>query len=180
MPGPSSSIRIRIESGRAEVRILIEDEGPGIPEDQQERVFEPFVRLEELRSDETGGIGLGLAIARSILRAHGGDIRLHNRPEGGLAVSLNLPPAPTGLLTPPTGTTPTWVGRRRGRSSSAESAPSPSRSRRCSIAAERSTSSSSAMRPLPSRSSALNRRASRGCAASRNHAAYSWGDKLPS
>ena len=48
---------------------MVEDDGPGIPEDQWERVFEPFVRLEESRSQETGGIGLGLAIARSIVRA---------------------------------------------------------------------------------------------------------------
>jgi signal transduction histidine kinase len=85
--------RLRMERDREEVRIVIEDDGPGIAEDQQERVFEPFVRLEGSRSSETGGIGLGLAIARSIVRAHGGDIRLGNRPEGGLAVTLALPPA---------------------------------------------------------------------------------------
>ena len=73
------------------MRVQVEDDGPGIPEPLQERVFEPFVRLEESRSAETGGIGLGLAIARSIVRAHGGDIRLANRPEGGLRVSLVLP-----------------------------------------------------------------------------------------
>jgi signal transduction histidine kinase len=54
-------------------------------------VFEPFVRLEGSRSEETGGIGLGLAIARSIVRAHGGDIRLANRAGGGLTVSVVLP-----------------------------------------------------------------------------------------
>ncbi len=70
---------------------MIEDEGPGVPEDDRERVFEPFVRLEGSRSQETGGIGLGLAIARSIVRAHGGDIRLANRPTGGLVVSVLLP-----------------------------------------------------------------------------------------
>ena len=56
-----------------------------------ERVFEPFVRLEESRSRETGGIGLGLAIARTIARGHGGDITLANRAEGGLRVTLRLP-----------------------------------------------------------------------------------------
>ncbi len=85
--------RVRLERERSEVRILVEDEGPGIPEDQQGRVFEPFIRLEESRSAETGGIGLGLAIARSIARAHGGDISLHNLPGRGLRVSLSLPPA---------------------------------------------------------------------------------------
>lgn len=88
--------RVRLECHRSELRIVIEDEGPGIPEDRQEQVFEPFVRLEESRSGETGGIGLGLAIARSIVRAHGGDIALQNLPGRGLRVSLSLPPAPPG------------------------------------------------------------------------------------
>ena len=83
--------RVRLEGDLGEGGVLVEDDGPGIPEPLQERVFEPFVRLEESRSAETGGIGLGLAIARSIVRAHGGDIRLANRPEGGLRVSLVLP-----------------------------------------------------------------------------------------
>ncbi len=86
--------RVRIEGDRHEVRILVEDDGPGIPEAEQERVFEPFVRLEGSRSSQTGGIGLGLAIARSIVRAHGGDIRLANRPGGGLAVTVALPAPP--------------------------------------------------------------------------------------
>ena len=72
-------------------RIRIEDDGPGIPEAELERVFAPFVRLEESRSRETGGIGLGLAIARSIVRAHGGELTLENRPEGGLRASVFLP-----------------------------------------------------------------------------------------
>ena len=84
---------VRMEGYREEVRIMIEDEGPGIPEGERERVFEPFVRLEGSRSPETGGIGLGLAIARSIVRAHGGDIGLRNRTEGGLAVTVTLPSA---------------------------------------------------------------------------------------
>ena len=83
--------RVRLDWQGQELRIVIEDDGPGIPEDQFERVFEPFVRLEDSRSRETGGIGLGLAIARSIVRGHGGDIRLANRPQGGLAVAVTLP-----------------------------------------------------------------------------------------
>ena len=76
--------------------IVVEDEGPGIPEAERERVFEPFVRLDESRSAETGGIGLGLAIARSIVRGHGGDIALEDRPEGGLRVKVRLPKAASG------------------------------------------------------------------------------------
>ena len=71
--------------------VAVEDDGPGIPEDQLERVFEPFVRLEVSRSRETGGVGLGLAIARSVVRAHGGELTLANRPGGGLTATARLP-----------------------------------------------------------------------------------------
>ena len=81
----------RIDRDEAQVQVVIEDEGPGIPEAELDRVFEPFVRLETSRSRDTGGSGLGLAIARSIIRGHGGDIRLENRPEGGLRATVALP-----------------------------------------------------------------------------------------
>ncbi len=83
--------RVRLEAGGPELLVEIDDDGHGIPEGDFERIFEPFVRLEESRSRETGGVGLGLAIARSVVRAHGGDIALANRPEGGLRVTLSLP-----------------------------------------------------------------------------------------
>ena len=73
------------------VRLEIEDDGPGIPEAEIERVFQPFQRLEESRNRETGGTGLGLTIARNILRAHGGDVVLRNRPGGGLTAVASLP-----------------------------------------------------------------------------------------
>ena len=73
------------------VSIAVADEGPGIPEAQIERVFEPFYRLESSRNRETGGTGLGLSIARSIARAHGGDVTLRNRAQGGLEAVLTLP-----------------------------------------------------------------------------------------
>ena len=60
--------------------IEVEDDGPGIPPGELERVFEPFHRGEPSRNRETGGVGLGLPIARNILRAHGGDVVLANRP----------------------------------------------------------------------------------------------------
>lgn len=71
--------------------IIVEDEGPGIPEADQERVFEPFVRLESSRSSETGGSGLGLALVKAIAHGHGGTIRLLNRSEGGLRATFCLP-----------------------------------------------------------------------------------------
>jgi signal transduction histidine kinase len=75
----------------AEACIIVEDDGPGLPESDLDRVFEPFVRGEASRSRETGGIGLGLAIARTIFRSHGGDIKLQNRDGRGLRVLLTLP-----------------------------------------------------------------------------------------
>ncbi len=83
--------RACVEADKDEVRIIIDDDGPGIPSADLERVFDPFVRLEGSRSRETGGAGLGLAIARSIVRAHGGDVKLTNRAEGGLRAIATLP-----------------------------------------------------------------------------------------
>ena len=77
-----------------EAVVTIADHGPGLPEDQLEAVFEPFVRGEASRSRATGGVGLGLAIARSIARAQGGEVTLANRPEGGLLATLRLPLRP--------------------------------------------------------------------------------------
>jgi signal transduction histidine kinase len=71
--------------------ITIDDAGPGLPEEEFERVFEPFHRLEPSRNPETGGVGLGLALARAVVRAHDGAIRLSNRREGGLRVRVALP-----------------------------------------------------------------------------------------
>jgi len=82
---------VRIERDDGEIRVVVEDEGPGIPEEEIERVFEPFVRLEASRSRDTGGSGLGLAIARGVVRGHGGDIVLANRAEGGLRATVALP-----------------------------------------------------------------------------------------
>ena len=73
------------------VRVEIEDDGPGLQPDEIERVFEPFHRVEASRSRETGGTGLGLPIARDILRAHGGDVTLANRPGGGARATVTLP-----------------------------------------------------------------------------------------
>ena len=73
------------------IEILVEDDGPGIPDDRLGDVFQPFLRLEGSRSRETGGHGLGLSIARSIVLQHGGTISLSNRAEGGLCARIVLP-----------------------------------------------------------------------------------------
>jgi signal transduction histidine kinase len=83
--------RVALEATDEWITIRVDDDGPGIPDGKAERVFEPFYRLETSRSRETGGVGLGLSVARTIIRAHGGDIELANRPEGGLRVSVSLP-----------------------------------------------------------------------------------------
>jgi len=71
--------------------IFIADNGPGLPDDQLEAVFEPFVRFEPSRSRDTGGVGLGLAIARTVIQAHGGTVTLRNLPDGGLEAVVRLP-----------------------------------------------------------------------------------------
>jgi len=83
--------KVRLCETPKEFAILIEDEGPGIPEAELDRVFRPFYRLEASRNRDSGGAGLGLAIARSVVRAHGGDIVLKNRLEGGLQAAISLP-----------------------------------------------------------------------------------------
>jgi signal transduction histidine kinase len=76
---------------RGFVIVEVEDDGPGIPPRELDRVFEPFHRVEASRNRETGGVGLGLPIARNILRAHGGDVTLANKPTGGARATVQLP-----------------------------------------------------------------------------------------
>ncbi|MGD8560462.1 MAG: ATP-binding protein [Gammaproteobacteria bacterium] len=82
---------VTIEDTDQQLVIRIADQGLGIPEQQLTEVFEPFHRLEQSRNRETGGVGLGLTIARTIARAHGGDLTLRNHPDGGLEATLDLP-----------------------------------------------------------------------------------------
>lgn len=82
---------VSAEGGEGGVVVEIADRGPGIPAAMREQVFAPFFRLEASRSRETGGTGLGLSVARGIVRRHGGDITLHDREGGGLVVRVILP-----------------------------------------------------------------------------------------
>ncbi|MGC8535391.1 MAG: sensor histidine kinase [Rhizomicrobium sp.] len=87
--GGSAELSLSEESGMAVVRI--DDHGPGIAPQELDRVFEPFVRLEGSRNQETGGAGLGLTLVKTIAEGHGGSITLQNRPQGGLSAILRLP-----------------------------------------------------------------------------------------
>jgi len=80
-------VEISLDGGRVTAR----DHGPGLPDDELERVFEPFYRTEASRNRDTGGTGLGLAIARNLLRAQGGEVTLANAPDGGLVATVTLP-----------------------------------------------------------------------------------------
>jgi two-component system osmolarity sensor histidine kinase EnvZ len=73
------------------IDILIDDDGPGILPANRARVFRPFVRLDASRNPLTGGVGLGLTIARDVARSHGGDVRLETSPQGGLRARVHLP-----------------------------------------------------------------------------------------
>jgi len=87
--GGRADVRAAID--KQKLQVTVEDEGPGIPQSEMENVFKPFFRIERSRNKRTGGIGLGLATARTIARAHGGDVDVANRPEGGLRATVMLP-----------------------------------------------------------------------------------------
>ena len=80
-----------VEDRPGEIEIRVEDEGPGIPAERLKEVLEPFRRLDSSRNRESGGAGLGLAIAQAVAQAHGGRLVLSNRAEGGLRAALILP-----------------------------------------------------------------------------------------
>ncbi|MDX1400834.1 MAG: ATP-binding protein [Kiloniellales bacterium] len=85
-------VKIIAQRRRSAVEVIVDDNGPGIPEEYREEVFRPFHRLESSRNPETGGVGLGLTIARDVARNHGGDLRLENTPTGrGLRARVILP-----------------------------------------------------------------------------------------
>jgi signal transduction histidine kinase len=71
--------------------LLVDDDGPGIAADKRELLLEPFVRLEGSRNRQTGGAGLGLAIVRNLIEAHGGQVRIADAPNGGARIHVKLP-----------------------------------------------------------------------------------------
>ena len=91
----ATEVRVTLSTTVDEVVVDVADNGPGLPASDLERVFEPFYRGEASRNRETGGMGLGLAVVRSIARAHGGEAIMINRPEGGLTCRVRLPLRPT-------------------------------------------------------------------------------------
>ncbi|MBN2752425.1 MAG: HAMP domain-containing protein [Rhodospirillaceae bacterium] len=84
-------VTVRVGQRADAVEILVDDDGPGIPQDRRTDVFRAFFRVDNSRNPETGGVGLGLTIARDVARSHGGDIQLMDSPLGGLRVRLTLP-----------------------------------------------------------------------------------------
>ncbi|MEM7652550.1 MAG: ATP-binding protein, partial [Pseudomonadota bacterium] len=85
------TITERLGNGPGSVEITIDDDGPGIPPAEREAVFRPFYRVDWSRNTSTGGVGLGLSIARDVVRGHGGDVMLSESPLGGLRVFIRLP-----------------------------------------------------------------------------------------
>lgn len=94
------SARVCLSKVDAATQITVDDDGPGIPEGELQGVFEPFRRLEKSRSSQTGGVGLGLTIARQAILREGGTIRLLNRPTGGLRTEIVIPSAFADLGAP--------------------------------------------------------------------------------
>ena len=85
------TIAVKLESNNKKLNLVIEDDGPGIPKDKRDDVFKAFYRLENSRNKETGGVGLGLSIAKDIITSHGGVIELDDSELGGLKVLISIP-----------------------------------------------------------------------------------------
>jgi two-component system phosphate regulon sensor histidine kinase PhoR len=91
--GRASVVGEHLSDGRLEISVV--DDGPGIPRDAQERIFERFYRVDKARSREQGGTGLGLAIVKHVIQAHGGEVRVESEPGSGARFIINLPAVPT-------------------------------------------------------------------------------------
>ncbi|MFV0626738.1 MAG: ATP-binding protein [Alphaproteobacteria bacterium] len=86
-----STVSVSLESNNRKMEIKIDDDGPGIPADKREDVFKAFYRIDDSRNKETGGVGLGLSIAKDVITSHGGKIELQDSPLGGLRVLISIP-----------------------------------------------------------------------------------------
>lgn len=86
-----TAVTVALERDGNAVRIVIEDRGPGVPQDELQRIFEPFYRVAEARDRDSGGTGLGLAITARVMHLYGGEVVASNRRDGGLSVSIRLP-----------------------------------------------------------------------------------------
>lgn len=87
----AGTVDVKATHARGSLLVIVDDDGPGIPEDKREEVFKPFVRLDDARNQDATGTGLGLSIARDIARSHGGDITLGDSPLGGLRATIRIP-----------------------------------------------------------------------------------------
>jgi len=93
-----TTVEVRLERQRAanggeDIIVRVLDSGPGVPQEELPKIFEPFYRLDDARNRQTGGAGLGLSIADRAIRLHGGQLRASNRKEGGLEVEIRIPAA---------------------------------------------------------------------------------------
>jgi two-component system sensor histidine kinase CpxA len=98
--GTTVDVRLerRIGDHGEDIVVRVLDSGPGVPDEELEKIFEPFYRIDDARNRQTGGAGLGLSIADRAVRLHGGRVRASNRPEGGLEVEIRVPAAPAFAL----------------------------------------------------------------------------------
>ncbi|MEL7206896.1 MAG: ATP-binding protein [Actinomycetota bacterium] len=86
-----STVAVSVESGPAGHEVHVDDDGPGVPVGDRERIFERFIRLDEARSRDDGGTGLGLSIASELVVAHGGSVTVGDAPLGGARFTVSLP-----------------------------------------------------------------------------------------
>jgi two-component system sensor histidine kinase CpxA len=88
---PGTAVRISATCDASEVRVVVRDHGPGVPDGELEKVFKPFYRVDTSRERRTGGVGLGLAIAERAIKLHNGKIGAENLKDGGFSVEITLP-----------------------------------------------------------------------------------------